>query len=268
MSLQSNWSQASVKSDALYLQQSGDQRQVEPSDIAQGQIGDCFFLAALGEIALKDPAFITNELISSDGNGQYSVNLFNDGNGNAIPAVDSNGDNFYGIYGNNFFDGSLAPHNFDPVSVLVNDSQFSPDGVNNYNTSDIINGVKEIWPQVIEQAYLSNLAAPIDVGGNSENAFEALTGQTAYWSDTDELSAHSLANLNKNGALITFSSDSSTSSLPYNLISDHEYMFEGMEISNHHAFVDLINPWGSTQPDKIPFSQLASVLPNFVVGKI
>jgi hypothetical protein len=47
-------------------------------DVAQGYLGDCYFLAALGEVALQDPAAI-EDMIASNGNGTYAVRFFVNG---------------------------------------------------------------------------------------------------------------------------------------------------------------------------------------------
>ena len=47
-------------------------------DVNQGYLGDCYFVASLGEIALQDPSAIKN-MISSNGNGTYSVRFFVNG---------------------------------------------------------------------------------------------------------------------------------------------------------------------------------------------
>ena len=47
-------------------------------DVNQGYLGDCYFLSSLGEVALKDPSAIEN-MISSNGNGTYSVRFFVNG---------------------------------------------------------------------------------------------------------------------------------------------------------------------------------------------
>ena len=57
-------------------------------------------------------------------------------------------------------------------------------------------------------------------------------------------------------------------SLPYNLQDDHADMVAGPEAENHHVDVELIYPWGTTQPDRIPFKQLATFLPQVEIGPI
>jgi hypothetical protein len=47
-------------------------------DVNQGYVGDCYFVSSLGEVALKDPSAIEN-MISSNGNGTYSVRFFVNG---------------------------------------------------------------------------------------------------------------------------------------------------------------------------------------------
>jgi hypothetical protein len=44
-------------------------------DVNQGYLGDCYFMSALGDVALQDPSAIEN-MISSNGNGTYSVRFF------------------------------------------------------------------------------------------------------------------------------------------------------------------------------------------------
>ena len=48
------------------------------TDANQGELGDCYLIASLGEIALQDPASIES-MITSEGNGVYSVRFDVDG---------------------------------------------------------------------------------------------------------------------------------------------------------------------------------------------
>ena len=51
---------ASALTQVLYLQETGDTSLISVNDINQGQIGDCFLLSSIGEIALWHPSAITN----------------------------------------------------------------------------------------------------------------------------------------------------------------------------------------------------------------
>ena len=50
------------------------------TDIKQGYLGDCYFMASLAEIALKNPSAITNMFIVN-GDGTYTVKFYNGGSG-------------------------------------------------------------------------------------------------------------------------------------------------------------------------------------------
>ena len=145
-----------ILKSALYLTEPGDTFAINPIDIAQGQIGDCGFLAALGEVAIMDPSAITRD-IKPNGNGTETVTLYDQsGSGTAS-----------------------APFVYTPESFTVNNA-FSPNAVNNYNPYDIIGKVKEIWPQVMEKAFAEKSGgyAAISNGDSPTLAFEYFTGKT------------------------------------------------------------------------------------------
>ena len=50
-----------------------------PTDVRQGDMGDCYFLSALGAVARQDPARIAG-MFTDNGDGTFAVRLFRDGN--------------------------------------------------------------------------------------------------------------------------------------------------------------------------------------------
>jgi hypothetical protein len=61
--------------------------------------------------------------------------------------------------------------------------------------------------------------------------------------------------------------DTSTrSGLPFNLVSDHAYMFENATVQGGAAVMQVGNPWGFDQPAVIPLSQLSSAFVEVDIG--
>lgn len=70
------WKRASAIYNPLYIFEDG----VEPNDINQGQLGDCYYLAALSSLA-EFPERVQNMFVTKNVNkaGIYMVNLFING---------------------------------------------------------------------------------------------------------------------------------------------------------------------------------------------
>jgi hypothetical protein len=141
--------------DTPYLQEPGDSTAISVNDINQGQIGDCFLLASIGELALFHPTAITN-MIHPDANGTETVTLNTASNGQ-MPSVNTT--------------------SFAPVDVTVTNS-FPDYSVNNGADQDVVGNQKEIWPQVLEKAVatLDGGYGAITDGGSPVVAMEELTG--------------------------------------------------------------------------------------------
>jgi hypothetical protein len=226
---------------ALYLREPGDKTPISVDDLHQDGIGDCFLVSSIGELARTDPAAIRS-MIHKNSNGTESVTLHVESNG-SLPTP-----------------GYAGP--FTSVTEVVT-NVFAGDSVNSGSSQDVVNGVKEIWPQVLEKAVaeLNGGYSAISNGGYPFVAMDELTGVAAtwLWLPFSPLTLSALQGYIKAGDMITF--DTPASPPGYNLVGDHSYMFEGLSNVGGTPMITLGNPWGTDQPAAIPLSQVSN---NFV----
>lgn len=230
---------------ALYLVESGDTTAIAMGDIHQGQIGDCYLLSPIGDLAATRAGSIAG-MIHVEADGTETVTLYRAANGSAA------------------LPGATV---FTAVTEKV--ANLFPSGaVNSGSTQDMVNGTKEIWAQVLEKAaaQASGGYAGIASGGNPAMAMEMLTGHTAHAYAPGSITAAALQGFSAAGDIMTFDTKSS-SSLGYNLVGGHAYMFKGVVATAGGPAVSLANPWGFNQPSLVPIAKLGSVFAEVDVGK-
>ncbi len=237
---------ATVMPQALFLTEPHESFAIDVYDINQGQLGDCFLLSSIGEIALDKPTFILN-MIHPTSNGTESVTLYKAANG-SLPGFNTT--------------------SFVATTETVT-NVFPSNSVDNGATQDVVNGVKEIWPQVLENAVaqLDGGYSAIANGGSPVIAMEELTGHAATYMSPSALTLAELLGFSNAGDLIVMDT-SSKSSLPNALVSDHAYMFDGVTGSGSSAAVKLLNPWGNDEPTPILLSQLSKSIVEVDIGHL
>ena len=228
----------------LYLTEPGTTSAISVSDLYQGQIGDCFLISSIGELALDHPTAISN-MIHVNSDGSETVTLYEAANGK-LP--------------------SFGTTSFKAVQVNVTNT-FPTNAVDNASTQDVVGNQKEIWPQVLEKAVatLDGGYSAIANGGSPIIAMEELTGQAASAMSPSALSLTELQLFAKMGDLVVMDT-ANKSSLPDNLVADHAYMFQSVTGTGSAAVVHLLNPWGFDQPTAIPLSQLSKGIVEVDVG--
>jgi hypothetical protein len=192
--------------DVLFLTETGETNAINVADINQGQMGDCYLLSSIGEIALLKPTFISN-MIHVNANGIETIMLYDASNGR-LPTW-----------------GTTA---FKAVSETVT-NVFPNYSVDNGATQDVLKNQKEIWPQVLEKAYatLNGSYAAIAGGGSPVIAMEELTGHAATFMSPASLTLAALQSFVAAGDLIVMDTLPG-GVLPNNLVNNHAYMFEGI----------------------------------------
>jgi len=231
-----------VTAAALYLIEPGNTAAIAVTDLHQDALNDCFLISSIGELVLTDPKFIYNMIKPNAGGTTETVTLYEEANGK-VPTPNYTG-------------------SFKAVTEVVT-NKFAPDSVDSGPTQDVVNGVKEIWPQVLEQAVaqLDGGISVLNKGGYPVVAMEELTGvaATALINPAKALTPGALftklESAVKADDMIIF--DTVEKPKGYELKDNHSYMFDGIVGTGASAKVKLLNPWGVDQPQLVPLSGLA-----------
>jgi len=190
---------------------------VDPRDVEQGAIGDCYFLAGLSSVAKARPE-VLKDGITDNGDGTYGVRLY-DANGKAR-------------------------------TVTVDDELYRKEG----GGPRYARGTdrKELWPALYEKAYAKMRGSyeTIGNGGQARRAMEAITGKTSDRVHNQKLTADALWD-RVNGALDgnkPIATDTYGSGKKYDnngVVSGHAYSVLGTQTDGDDRYVVLRNPWGS-----------------------
>lgn len=211
-----------------FAQGSGDAHAVDPNDVEQGQMNNCFLVAAMSAVAEQDPAAIEG-IIRDNGDGTFTVTLHQYDKG--------------GLFGT----GS----GWEPVEITV-----TPDFPGNAAqlSGDSADGAQEIWPQLIEKAYAQlegGYAGFVD-GGSPAHALSTLTGHGADSHAPGDLGFEQLSSDFDDGDAITFlapetfEGEAAQLAQDHNVVGWHTYsVADTFTDQNGVPMVELRNPWGS-----------------------
>jgi hypothetical protein len=213
-----------------FVQGPGDSHAVSPDDIRQGQLNNCFLVAAMAAVAEQDPDFIRN-MIRDNGDGTYTVTLHQYDEG--------------GLFG--------IGSGWEEVEVTVS-ADFPQNSAQ--QSGDVENQRQEIWPQLIEKAYaqLNGGYAGFEDGGSPADALAVLTGNDP---DSRAPSDYSFEDLSAdfgdgNGddaitflAPEHFTGEAAQLARDHNVHPWHTYSVTRVYEENGVQMVELNNPWGS-----------------------
>lgn len=235
----------------LFIKGSGDTSDIDPDDVSQGMVGDCYFMASLAAIARTQPDLI-RRMIRDNGDGTYTVTFYQ------RPILGAVGD-------------------LEPVEVTVNSempiylSKFKdprPDhpAYAQFGDHDTTSRSEETWPVIIEKAYAKMKGGYGSIrGGEGWRAMEELTGKNSDRYQPSSVDMSKLAQLSKDGAAITVGTlydkglkdlngnviidipDAITNNPLYHtevnpLVAQHEYYVTSVDETA--KMVTVRNPWG------------------------
>jgi hypothetical protein len=198
-------------------------------DVNQGDLGDCYFLAALGETAYLDPSLIEN-MIRENPNGTYSVKFMVDGNADYVTVNDE-------------------------LPIML--TQTAQNG-----SSMQFDNSPYLWSPLIEKAYAELMEQQgVEVGatlnvhqdsyaatsGGWGNGITAITGQSTsfyYASAFDGLNGGLASDLNFALAHHLDATVFTQGTASGNLVASH--MYEVLQVNVAQQSVLLDNPWNGS----------------------
>jgi hypothetical protein len=219
-------------------------------DVNQGQLGDCWFVATLAEVALQDPSAIES-MITNNHNGTYGVRFFVDGVADYVTV-------------NNELPTLTGPSPWANGSDLkfANGADGAPQ-----------------WAELVEKAFAQLNAEPDAVHGDTlgkainayagiddgypEKALAEITGQTSDWYGSDKLvfDAAKIGAALDSGEEVELVAGKGAEDYNDHLVDNHIFSVIGYDASTEQF--TLRNPWGSgaeTEASPMTFSQSAHEL--------
>lgn len=201
-------------------------------DVQQGQIGDCYFPAAMAAIAKVNPDAI-NSLVKDNGDGTYTVTFkqkdWASGRFKDVP-IKVDADLYVRSYG-----GALYGHSSNSTDAKK----------------------MELWFPLVEKAYAQWKGSydTIGNGGHASDVFEAVLGregQDLYVSagNLDRVFAQIKRSIDAKQPVAagTYGDSEEARYTNSGVYADHAYSVLGYEQTGSERFVILRNPWGESEP--------------------
>ena len=208
------------------------------SDIRQGGVGDCYYLASIASLTQTDPGLV-RQMIAPMGDGTYAVRFFRAGREVYLR-----------------LDADLPTYGGSQLVYAKLSSQ------------------SETWVPMLEKAYAyfrkgQNSYASISAGWMA-TVYAELTGASTstLWTDTQGSSAVSFISSQLGAGHAVTAGSKSGSASP--VVGCHAYMVKAVEITSSGTFVTVYNPWGtdgvtydSNPSDGLVRMPLSTFLANF-----
>jgi len=228
-----------------FVKGSGDLQDVDPNDVAQGQLGDCYLLAALAAVAKTDPDVI-RKMVRDNGNGTCTVTFH-------LPRL---GLSFLGREVRQVVVTPDVPvqgeGSSQPRYAQVGDREVEGEGPSRKE-------VAELWVLLVEKAWaqVKGSYGAIE-GGHPGQAMEAITGQA---SDSFRTASKGEADLLKDLEAASKAGHPVTAFTPPDSQVEQDETWQKLAkdkvVHGNHAYtvmgvegreIRLRNPWGMRHP--------------------
>ena len=219
------------------------------TDVNQGDLGDCYFLSALGEVAMQDPSLISS-MIQSNGNNTWSVEFWINGKAdyvtvnNELPLM-TGGQSYAGGAKELFANTTTSlwvPLVEKAYAQLMEQTSVTPGeqlGLHGDAYEDTSSG----WAWSLTELTGQNYNSYSLYSGEASSTISSILGtlQSAFAAGQELL-------MGTSGQAVASGS---------NLVADHMFMVSGVNASA--GTVSLMNPWGANVPSGMQSSFTTSI---------
>ncbi|MFH2202219.1 MAG: C2 family cysteine protease [Elusimicrobiota bacterium] len=237
----------------LFVKGSDDATPVKLDDVAQGYLGDCYYLASLAAVAQKKPQVIQN-MIKDNKDGTYTVTLYTDDDrdgkltaekfviDNQFPVTGSGGAAFAQVNKEAVGPGAMSKFLLSGLTRIGVEEQKSKSLLSRLGLYRNEEEVQELWPLIAEKALAQATSNGsyniIGNGGYPSAALSDITGQASV--DLTDMSVKNMAQMDGKGYAMVASSKPD----PGNgkIVGGHAYAITEVDVEK--GTVTLFNPWG------------------------
>jgi Calpain family cysteine protease len=260
---------APISNPVLFEMQKADANAVDPKDVQQRGLGDCYFLASLAALASTPGgrALIGGAIVENKNDQgevvSWTVTLH-----------------------------QPDKHLFGPTTFRDVHVQVSGLYVVGHAAPRVGDDGNEVWAPVFEKAYAQYAGGyeKIGHGGDPAKAMAILTGREATsvslgWPErlfrsygADELQRdlasgkmvvlNARAGVGRSPASSAIRAERQSTVDAHGLVGGHAYFVEGLEQRDGKQFVKLGNPWAASQPDPIPCDELTRWFARVSIGGV
>jgi hypothetical protein len=205
----------------------------KPTDVRQGQLGDCYVPSGFAALAVQNADAIQNA-IKDNGDGTYTVTFkdldWSSGKYRDVP-IKVDGDLYVRSWGG-------------PVYGTTNSDDQDPKTM-------------ELWFPLMEKAYAQWKGSYNDIGngGLSDQIFQSILGRDGQEMNISEGNADAVFTQLKKAfdagqpvSAGTYGDDQSARYTNTGIYADHSYSVLGYKEKNGEKYVTLRNPWGESEP--------------------
>lgn len=246
---------------SAFVKEGADARDIDPRDITQGRVGDCWLLSAMAAIARENPELV-RRLIRDNGDGSWNVTVYVPGGGVGsgwatkraeVVRVDS------------WF--PVQSHEEAYAQPGESRGQWTKLGAANE---------LELWPMILEKAVAIAYGGYGQLDGSKTGTADGLetlmagsaTTRATNHAQPSAVLAEIAAALAQHRAVVTSSAPASHGTAKQvaelRILTQHTYSVKSVDVAAQT--ISLQNPWGKNDLDHLPIAEYVLLYDTYAIG--